>query len=207
MIEYVVETNPDDRVLNRASQIIRDGGLICFPTETNWAVVASPYSQVGVDKLYKLRHVENTKHFTILCDTFQKAQEVAYINDGAFRVLKKLIPGPYTFIFEPQKKITKNLKASKIDKEVGLRFCPKPLCQKLLAALEDIVISTHITSEMMGLEENMDIYGALIEDYYGQRIDLILDPGEYEFNGPTTIIDYTSGEPVLVRQGLGDWKY
>lgn len=205
MIEYVVERNPDDRTLMRASQILRNGGLICFPTDTNWVVVADPYHKDGVDKLYRLRHVDNTKHFTVLCDSFQRAQGVSFIDDGAFRVLKKIIPGPYTFIFEAQKKITKYLKASKTDKEVGIRFSPRHLCRRILEVHGDVVISSHLNHEMLGLEDDgVPLYGALIEDQLGNSIDLILDPGEYDFVGSSTIVDFTSGAPELIRQGAGD---
>src|SRR5690606_37901508 len=110
MIEYVVEHKPDDRILEKASRLLRSGGLVCFPIETNWIVVADPYNRSGVDKLYRLRHVENTKHFTILCPNFQKAMEIAFIEDGAFSLMKRVVPGPYTFILNAQKKITKYLK-------------------------------------------------------------------------------------------------
>lgn len=205
MIEYVVEHNPDDRTLLKASQILRNGGLICFPTETNWVVVADPFKKEGVDKLYRLRHVDNTKHFTILCDSFQKAQDISFIDDGAFRILKKIIPGPYTFIFDARKKITKFLKASKTDKEVGVRFPPKLLCQKLLELHGEVVISTHVTHEMLEMEDDgVPLYSALIEDYFGNQIDMIIDPGEYEFIGHhTTIIDFTSGMPEVTREGAG----
>jgi tRNA threonylcarbamoyl adenosine modification protein (Sua5/YciO/YrdC/YwlC family) len=205
MIEYVVAHNTDDRVLKKASQILRNGGLLCFPTETNWVVVADPYNKEGVEKLYRLRHVDNTKHFTILCDSFQRAQEVSFIDDGAFRILKKIIPGSFTFIFEAQKKITRHLKASRLDKEVGIRFPPIELCLRLLEAHGDVVISTHLTSDMLNLEEEGTLlYGALIDDVIGNQLDLILDPGEYDFVGDsTTIIDFTSGIPELIRQGAG----
>jgi tRNA threonylcarbamoyl adenosine modification protein (Sua5/YciO/YrdC/YwlC family) len=205
MIEYVVEHNPDDRTLKKASQILRNGGLICFPTETNWVVVADPFNKEGIDKLYRFRHVDNTKHFTVLCDSFQKAQEVSFIDDGAFRLLKKMIPGSYTFIFEAQKKITKHLKASKTDKEVGIRFPPKALCLKFLEVHGEVVISSHLTHEMMEMEDDGNpLYSALIEDYYGNKIDMIIDPGEYEFIGNnTTIIDFTSGAPEVIREGAG----
>lgn len=205
MIEYVVEHNPDDRTLLKASQILRNGGLICFPTETNWVVVADPYNKTGVDKLYRLRHVDNTKHFTILCDSFSKAQEISFIDDGAFRILKKIIPGSYTFIFDAQKKITKFLKASRTDKEVGVRFPPKLLAQKLLEAHGDVVISTHVTHDMLEMEEDgIALYSALIDDYFGNQIDMIIDPGEIDFIGEhTTIIDFTSGMPEVIREGAG----
>ncbi|MGE3608704.1 MAG: L-threonylcarbamoyladenylate synthase [Bacteriovoracaceae bacterium] len=203
MIEYVVGHNPDDRILMKASQILKNGGLISFPTETNWVVVADPLVKSSIDKLYQLRHVENTKHFTVFCSNFQKAMEIAFIDDAAFRLLKKVIPGPYTFIFPAQKKITKYLKASKTDHQVGLRFPPSILCQKILETHGEVLISSHITPEMVGQEDGM-IYSALIEDTFAHLIEMIIDPGEYEFIGQTTIVDFTSGLPAVIRQGAGD---
>lgn len=204
MIEYVVEHNPDDRTLQKASQILKSGGLICLPTETNWVAAADPYSKEGLDKLYRLRHIENTKHFTLQADSFNKAMEVANIEDAAFSLVKKVIPGPYTFIFEAQKKVTKYLKASKYDKEVGIHFPPSPLFRALLKVHNDLIITSSITHEMLGLEEGDYIYSALIEDQYPHLIDLIIDPGEVQFIGPSTIIDFTSGAAEVVRVGAGD---
>ncbi len=207
MIEYVVEQNPDDRVLAKASQILSSGGLLCFPLETNWVAVCDPFNKAGVDKLYRLRHIDNTKKFSILCDSFQKASEVAFISDGAFRLMKKVIPGPYTFIFEAQKSITKLLKASKADKEVGIRFPPSKLCQRLIEIHQNVLLSSHVSYDMFGLSEDeghFPLYGALIEDKFGAQIDLIIDPGEYQFIGSTSIIDFTSGEPEIIRVGSGD---
>lgn len=202
MIEYVVEHNIDDRVLTRASQILRNGGLLCFPTATNWVVVADPYNKKGVDKLYQLRHVENTKHFTVLCPNFKKAMEISFVTDAAYALIKKVTPGPYTFIMEAQKKITKLLKASKYDHQVGIRFPMQNLSKSILETHGDVLICTSITAEMMEMEEGSFIYSALIEDYF-QNIDMIIDPGEFEFIGSTTIVDFTSGEPVVLREGAG----
>lgn len=207
MIEYVVEHNPDDRTLLKASQILRNGGLICFPTESSWVVVADPYNKKSVDKLYQIRHVENTKHFTILCQSFQKAMEIAVIDDGAFSLMKKVVPGSYTFILEANKKVTKLLKASKYDHQVGIRFPPRALCRKLMEMHDDVLISSPIKAEMMELEEDAFIYSALIEDFYGSMIDLIIDPGEVEFIGETTIVDFTSGAPEVIREGAGETRF
>lgn len=204
MIEYIVEHNPDDRVLKKASAILKSGGLVCFPTESNWVVIADPFNKQGVEKLYSLRHVENTKHFTVLCPSFQKAMEIALIPDSAFSLMKRVVPGSYTFILEAQKKITKLLKASKYDHQVGIRFSPKKLCRSILSTHDEVVISSHITHDMLEQEEGSYLYSALIEDYFGNLIDLIIDPGEVEFVGQTTIVDFTSGSPEVVRSGAGD---
>jgi tRNA threonylcarbamoyl adenosine modification protein (Sua5/YciO/YrdC/YwlC family) len=205
MIEYVVEHNPDDRVLMRASQILRNGGLLTFPIDTNWIVVADAFNRQGIEKLYRLRHVENTKHLTLLCSNFNKAQEIAFIEDSAFRLIKKVVPGPYTFIFPAHKKIQKMLKASKYDHQVGLRFPPSALCQKLMDTHGELLISSHLTHEMLSLDDDgIPLYGALIEDAISNQIDLILDTGDYQFIGPTSIIDFTSGSPEVVREGSGN---
>jgi tRNA threonylcarbamoyl adenosine modification protein (Sua5/YciO/YrdC/YwlC family) len=205
MIEYVVEHNPDDRILARASQILQNGGLLCFPTETNWVVVCDPFQKQSVDRLYRLRHIENTKHLTVLCSNFQRAMEIAFIDDGAFRLIKKVTPGPYTFIFEAQKKITKFLKASKIDHQVGLHFPPVNLCNSILEACGGLLLSSHVSHDMIpDADPDLPLYSALIEDALGHQIELIIDPGEYEFIGPTSMIDFTSGIPEVLREGSGD---
>lgn len=205
MIDYVVESNIDDRVLAKASQILRNGGLLCFPTETNWVVVCDPFNKSAVDKLYRLRHIENTKHLTVLCCTFQKAMEIAFIDDHAFSLMKKVIPGSFTFIFEAQKKITKFLKASKVDHQVGIRFPPGNLARKIINSFDEVLLSTHLSHDMIeGADPDFPLYSALIEDAVGNMIDLIIDPGETEFIGSTTIVDFTSGEPQIQRVGAGN---
>lgn len=178
---------------------------MALPTETNWVVVADPAEKKGIEKLYQLRHVDNTKHFTVLCSGFRRAMEIALIDDNAFSLMKKVIPGPYTFILPAQKKITKYLKASKTDHEVGVRFPPKKLCQTLIDLYDGVLISSHINHEMIEMEDDgIPLYSALIEDNLGHLIDLIIDPGEYEFLGPTTIVDFTQGVPEVIRVGSGD---
>lgn len=205
MIEYVVEHNIDDRVLDRASHILRSGGLLCFPTETNWVVVCDPFNKDSVDKLYRLRHIGNTKHLTVLSCTFKMAQEIAFIDDGAFSLMKKVIPGSYTFIFEAQKKITKFLKASKVDHQVGIRFPPSNLCRKIIENFDSVLLSTHLSHDMLeGADPDIPLYSALIEEAFGNMIDLILDPGEFEFVGSTTIVDFSSGAPEVIREGAGN---
>jgi tRNA threonylcarbamoyl adenosine modification protein (Sua5/YciO/YrdC/YwlC family) len=131
--------------------------------------------------------------------------EIAYISDNAFALIKKVIPGPYTFIFEAQKKITKFLKASKVDHQVGIRFPPNTLSKSIMAACGGILLSTHLSHDMIeGSDHNYPLYSAIIEDNFSHLIDLIIDTGEIEFVGSTTIIDFTSGVPEIHRVGAGN---
>ncbi len=204
MIEYVVSENPDDRIIQKASQLLKTGKLICLPLDTNWFVLADPFNKVGVENLYRFRHVENTKHFTVFCSDFKSASEIAHIDDSIFRLLKRVVPGPYTFIFRAQKKIIRHLKASKVDHEVGVRFPPSFILKQLLAQHGEVVIGTHVTADMLNEHPpEAPIWSGLIEEEFGNQISLVLDPGEIEFTGPTTIISFSEGSAELIREGAG----
>ena len=194
MIEYVIAENPDDRVLAKVSEAIKGGGLVCIPTDTSWVVIADPFHKKGVDKL---------KHFSLLCDTISRASEVAVIDDSVFRIIKKKIPGHFTFIFEATKKITRAVQANKTDHEVGLRFVPSTLVEKLLEIHGDVVISTNLTQDMIGLGEEDEIYSYQIEEALSGQLEMIVDPGDYDFAGLSTIVDFTSGAPDIIREGVG----
>ena len=204
MIEYVIAENPDNRILKKASAVLKDGGIICFPTDTNWIMACDPYNKNGVDKLYRLKHEDKKKHFSLLCDDFSNASEVAMIDNSAFKMLKRIIPGHYTFIFEAKKNIAKVIKASKTDKQIGIRFVPTTLTQRLIAVHGDVIMSTNILPSMLQVSDTEPIYSYIIEDKL-REIDLIIDPGEFEFVGQSTVIDFSEGMgPVLVREGAGD---
>ena len=203
MIEYVLDHNPDDRVISRACDILNSGGLVCLPTDTNWILLANPYHKDGMEKLYKIKKENPHKHFSLLCSNISMASEVAIIDNQCFRLLKKAIPGHYTFIFEATKKIGKSIKASKTDKEIGIRFVPSGLVQTLLDKLGDVVISTNIPASLF--QEDEMIYSYMIEDSsISHMIEMIIDPGEFEFVGVSTIVSFLDGQPDIVREGAGD---
>lgn len=206
MIEYVVPHNPDDRILTKACALMKAGELICFPTDTNWIVTADINSKKGIEKLYKIKSEQNSKHFSLLCDSISTASEIALISDFAFRMLKRTTPGNYTFIFEANKSMVKKIQASKTDKEVGLRFPPGELAKKLIATHGHALVSTNLTHQLLEQPEDADIYSYLIEDSpFANRIKMIIDPGEHEFVGQSTIVDFSAGDaPEVIREGAGD---
>lgn len=207
MIEYVIANNPDNRILQKASSILKSGGIVCFPTDTNWIMTCDPYSKSGVDKLYRLKHEDKKKHFSLLCDNISKASEVAIIDNGAFKLIKKVSPGHYTFIFEAKRNIAKILKATKTDKQIGVRFVPTNLVNRLIEVHGNVLLSTNILNSMVNISDDQDVYSYMIEDAI-HEIDLIIDPGELNFVGPSTIVDFSQGEqPLIIREGMGETSY
>ena len=179
MIEYIIAHSPDDRVLDKACSILKSGGIVCLPTDTNWILIASPFHKDGIEKLYKIKKENGAKHFSLFCSDISMANDVALIDNQAFKLLKKTIPGHYTFIFEATKKIAKVIKATKTDKEIGIRFVPSLLVNKIIEKLEDTVISTNIPLSVLGLNPEDEVFSYMIEDCeLSHIIDLIIDPGE-----------------------------
>ncbi|OUR93735.1 hypothetical protein A9Q84_19935 [Halobacteriovorax marinus] len=206
MIEYVVPESPDDRILKKASEILKNGGLVCYPTDTNWLIVCDPFIKKGLTKLYRLKNEGPLKHYSLICDTISRAQEVAHIHDSAFKMIRKKVPGHYTFIFEARKKITRAVQANKSDKEVGVRFCPDLISQNLVNLHGDVLLSTHITNELVGLNEGEEIYSYQIEETLRGPLDMIIDPGEYNFVGASTMVNLSvEGEVEVLRDGSGIW--
>ncbi len=207
MIEYVLAHSPDDRILQKASDLLSEGKLICFPTDTSWILACSTHNKNAIQNLYKIKQEGKSKHFSLLSNEISQASEVALIDNQAFRLLKKVIPGHYTFIFEATKKIAKLVQASKIDKEVGLRFIPSVLVNKLIEIHGDVLLSTNIPKTLLDLEDDSleMVYSYQIEDKMGHLISMIIDPGEIEFSGESTVISFCSEEGVeVIREGAGD---
>ena len=205
MIEYIIAHSPDDRILEKASSILKSGGIVCLPTDTNWILIASPYHKDGIEKLYKIKKENGSKHFSLFCSDISMASDVALIENQAFRMVKKAIPGHYTFIFEATKKIAKIIKATKTDKEIGIRFVPSLLVTKILEKFEDTVISTNIPLSSLGVNPEDEVFSYMIEDCeLAHMIDMIIDPGELEFAGASTIISFLNDIPEVIRDGAGD---
>lgn len=205
MIEYVIAHNPNDKVLEKAFQLLSRGELICFPTDTSWVVACDPFQKKAVEKLYEFKGESSDKHFSLLCPNFSIATTVAEIDTQIFRNVKKHVPGHYTFIFNASKKIIKNLKASKRDHEVGLRFPPTPFMQAFLERYNNVLLSTNLTHEILDVsDKSIEIYSYLIQDAISHKVSLIIDPQDNEFVGASTIISFTSGEPELIREGAGE---
>jgi tRNA threonylcarbamoyl adenosine modification protein (Sua5/YciO/YrdC/YwlC family) len=212
MIEYVIAENPDDRILERASKELHNGKLICFPTDTNWIIAASPYSKKGVDALYKLKGEGRGKHFSVICRNISKASEFANISNYCYKILNKVVPGPYTFIFEPVGHLPKPIKSYKKEKQIGVRIPRSKLVNCFVEIHGEPIVTSSLTAEMLlelpnstYMEGQEEIYSYQIEEGYSNILSMIIDPGELSFLGASSIIDFSDGDvPNILRAGAGD---
>lgn len=207
MIEYVFAHDPDDRIIEKARALLNEGLLVVIPTDTNWVLVGDAFNKKAVESLYRLKGEDKSHHFSLLCQDISKASDLAYIPDKAFKLIRNKVPGHYTFIFEATKKVTKALKASKTDHQIGLRFVPEVLVERLLAAHGGALISSNIDEHLIKrpLGEGAEpLYSYEIEEAIGSQVGLIIDPGELNFVGPSTIYDLREDIFELVREGVGE---
>lgn len=202
MIEYILDSNPDDRILKKACGLLKEGNLVVVPTDTSWVFLGDPFHKGAVEKLYRLKEEDKSHHFSLLCDSISTASELAEISDTAFKLIRNKIPGHYTFIFEATKKMIKSLKASKTDHQIGIRFVPVHFIGILLELYGGPLISTNIHNGLMGREFE-ELYSYEIEEVLSHAISMIIDPGESPIVGSSTIYDLREDQMTLIRQGTG----
>ncbi len=217
MIHYVVENNPDGRIIDKASQALIQGGIICFPTDTNWVLAASPFCKAGVENLYRVKGIDRKKNLSLLCNKISQASQYAIISNQTYRTIKRVIPGPYTFVFNPTRDIPRIIKEHRGSKEIGIRLPKSVLCSRLLENNPTPLLTTSITLSMLqthffdddpNMPTNSDILSYQIEDAIGNWISMILDPCDVKFEGESTIIDFSKDDtPQVLREGAGDISF
>lgn len=207
MIQYIIADNPDDRVVRRAIYTIGSGGIIAFPTDTNWVLGADVNSKAGVELLYRLKKVSKKHHFSLLCDSISMVNDYAEISNSVFKQIKGKLPGPYTFILPPSRGLPKIIRNYRKDREIGIRIPESLICKKLIESLGRAIISTSITLTTLGMEgeDNEEIFSYQIESSLDHSVPLIIDPGEFQFKGQSSVIDFSKGDiPSVLREGAGD---
>jgi len=198
-----LQIHPDDpqpRHLVRASEIVREGGVIAFPTDSCYALGCHLGDKDAVDRIRAIREVDERHHLTLMCRDLSEIATYARVDNQQYRLLKLGTPGPFTFILEATKEVPRRV-SHPSRRTIGLRVPEHPVCQGLLEQIgEPLLATTLILSDHENpLNDAQDIREAL-----DKRIQAIVDAGACTMM-PTTVIDLSkAGEPELVRQGRGD---
>lgn len=191
--------DPQPRLIARAAQVFDGGGVVVYPTDSSYALGCRIGEKAALDRIRMIRRVDDKHNFTLVCRDLSEIATYARIDNQAYRQLKSLTPGPYTFIFEATKQVPRRLLHPK-RRAIGIRVPDAPIARALLTALDQPILST--TLIMPGDEQPMnDVYE--IRESIGHCVDLIIDGGSCGAE-PTTVIDMTQDPPVIVRRGKGD---
>ena len=191
--------DPQPRAIAQAVQILRDGGLIAYPTDSCFALGCSLDNQEGKDRILRIRGLDERHHFTLVCADFAQLGQFAQLDNSVFRAVKAHTPGPYTFILPATRQVPRRLLHPK-KRTVGVRIPNHPVVRELLRALGEPILSS--TLLLPGDEEPMTD-GWQIKDRLDHVIDAVIDSGEAGLE-PTTVVDFSDGYPEVARVGAGD---
>ena len=190
--------DPQPRLLAQAAQVIADGGLVAYPTDSGYALGCALGNQEGKERIASIRRLDERHHYTLICSSFAQLGQFVLIDNAVFRAIKAATPGPFTFILPATKEVPRRLMHPK-KKTVGVRLPDHRLVAALLAEVGEPLLSS--TLILPGHEEPLT-EGWVVGDEIGQLVDAIIE-GECGLE-PTTVVDLSGPVPVIVRQGAGD---
>ncbi len=191
--------NPQLRLLRQAAQILHGGGIAAIPTDSSYALVCHLDDKAAVEKLRRIRGVDDKHHLTLLCRDLSELANYARVDNRQYRLLKLGTPGPYTFILEATKEVPRRV-SHPSRRTIGLRVPDHRVAQELLAAFGQPLLGTTLIAP--GESEPMNDAHE-IRERLQQQVQAVVDAGACPM-APTTVIDLTDDEPVLIRHGRGD---
>jgi len=191
--------NPQPRLIKQAAQIVHDGGIVAVPTDSCYALVCHLDDKAAVERLRRIRGIDEKHHLTLLCRDLSEIGVYARVDNRQFRLLKAATPGPFTFILEATKCVPRRL-SHPSRKTIGLRVPEDAIVHALLEELQQPLLGT--TLIMPGEEDALNDADAICERL-GKQIELVIDGGACSLE-PTTVIDLSGPGAELVRQGRGD---
>ncbi len=191
--------NPQPRTIGQVVDIVRRDGLIAYPTDSCFALGSRLGNKDGMDRIREIRHLDSSHHFTLVCREFAQLGQFVQLDNAVFRAVKAATPGSYTFILPATKEVPRRLLHPR-KKTVGVRIPAHPVTMALLDALGEPLLSS--TLLLPGDEEPMT-QGWEIKERLDHAIDAVVDAGDCGTE-PTTVVDFSDGEPEIVRVGAGD---
>jgi tRNA threonylcarbamoyl adenosine modification protein (Sua5/YciO/YrdC/YwlC family) len=192
--------NPQRRAIGQVVALLRDGGLIVYPTDSCFALACLAGNKDGMERIRQIRQLDDRHHFTLMCHDFAQLGQLVYLSNSVFRAIKSATPGSYTFILPATKEVPRRLLNVR-KKTVGVRIPDHVVAQAILTELAEPLLSS--TLLLPGEEEPMT-QGWEIKERLDHVVDAVVDSGECGTE-PTTVIDYSNDdEPVILRKGAGD---
>ena len=191
--------DPQRRAIGQIVDLVRDGGLLAYPTDSCYALGCQLGNREGIDRIRTIRKLDDRHHFTLVCRDFSQLGQFVHVSNAVFRAVKAATPGPYTFILPATREVPRRLAHPK-KRTVGVRIPDNRVVQALLRELGEPLLST--TLLLPDAEEPMTD-GWTIKEELDHVVDAVVDAGDCGLE-PTTVVDWSEGYPEVVRVGAGD---
>ena len=197
MLIKVNPFNPQTRLIQRAVDILTKGGIVVYPTDTNYGIGCDILNKRAIERIYQLKQRDKSKPFSFICSELKNISHYAKVSNYAYKTMKRLLPGPYTFVLEGSKLVPKIMLTKR--KTAGIRVPDHKICLELVKGLGNPIITTSATMpDGSTLNEP-----SLIHEMFGSRVDLVID-GDVVAGKPSSVISLINDMPVIIRKGMGD---
>ncbi len=190
--------NPQPRLLAQAVEVLQGGGVICYPTDTMYGIGCDIFNQKAVKRVYQIKRRPKDKPFSFMCDSLTDISRYGHVGNTAYRLMRKNLPGPYTFVLSGTKLVPRIMLTRQ--KTVGIRVPDHPVCLALLRMLGNPLLNTSAASAE---DEEPVCDGLDVDRLFGRQVDLIIDGGAI-IPQPSTVISLLGEEPEILREGKGD---
>jgi len=183
--------NPQQRLINRVCSVLEEGGVIVYPTDTFYGIGCNLFNKRGIQLIYRLKNRPLKKPFSFLCDSLKEVSRYALVSNYAYKTMKRLLPGPYTFILEGTRLVPKIMLTKR--KTVGIRVPDNSICLDIIRTFGRPIIST---SAVFDDPQS-------IKEAYGSFLDVIIDGGVL-YQSPSSVVSLIDDIPEVIREGKGD---
>jgi tRNA threonylcarbamoyl adenosine modification protein (Sua5/YciO/YrdC/YwlC family) len=197
MIIKINPQNPQGRLIRRIVEILKNGGVIAYPTDTYYGIGCDIMNKKAIQRIYQLKQRSKSKPFSFICSGLKNISHYAKVSNYAYKNMKRLLPGPYTFILEGSKLVPKIMLTKR--KEAGIRVPDNSICLWLVEEMGNPIITTSATMPDGTIMHDP----SFIQDFFRTRIDAVIDGGPVP-GQPSSVISLVDDIPEIIRKGLGD---
>ncbi len=197
MLAKINPKNPQARLITKVVEILKKGGIIAYPTDTYYGIGCDIMNKKAIEKIYELKQRNRIKPFSFICSGLKNISNYAKVSNYAYKTMKRLLPGPYTFVLEGSKLVPKIMLTKR--KTAGIRMPDHPICLELVEMLGNPIITTSAT-----MPDGTNFFDpSLIHDFFYPRIDVVIDGGPVPGH-PSSVISLINDMPEVIRKGRGD---
>ena len=193
----VYPDHPHQRVIKKAVEIIKSGGLVVYPTDTIYGLGGDLYNKSAIERILRIKKASSHKLLSFMCSDLKEVSQWAVVSDEAYKIMRRVLPGPYTFVLRASRQAPKAILQKR--KTVGIRIPDSRVVLELVRELGHPILSSSVPQGTDGYYTDP----AEIAERFKNEIELIMDAGVM-FNQPSTIVDFSGDEPEVIREGAGD---